>query len=165
MDIEKLSVKYRVRKLTIEDVETIYRLSIGNPIYYEYCPPFVTWESILEDMTALPPGKSAEDKFYIGFFDGDCLVAVMDLITGFPKEETAYIGLFMMEQKYQGIGIGTDIITECCAILKEQGFQNVQLGFIKGNSQSKAFWVKNQFVRTGETKQEKYTVVMMERKL
>ena len=57
----------------------------------------VTLESIREDMKVLPPGKSGEDKFYVGFFDGSMLTAVMDLILKYPNDETAFIGLFMVD--------------------------------------------------------------------
>lgn len=63
-----------------------------NKLFYEFHQPFVTRESILDDRNALPPGKSKEDKAYIGLFDGDMLVAVMDLIYGYPTEEIVWIG-------------------------------------------------------------------------
>lgn len=78
MDIKLLSKKYKVRTLGIDDVDTVYDMSCKNEIYYEYHPPFVTKESIVEDMKALPPHKSYDDKYYVGFFDGDSLVAIMD---------------------------------------------------------------------------------------
>ena len=54
-DIEAFSEKYTVMRMTVEDTDIIYRLCAGNPLYYEYCPPFVTRESIGEDLAALPP--------------------------------------------------------------------------------------------------------------
>ncbi|MDU4752827.1 MAG: GNAT family N-acetyltransferase, partial [Clostridium butyricum] len=118
MNISELSLKYQIRKLDDKDIDLIYTLSIGNPKFYKYCPPYVTKESIHEDMNMLPPNKSKEDKFYIGFFDNHILVAVMDLIINFPDNKTAFIGLFMMEQEYQGKGIGSNIIEECATYLK-----------------------------------------------
>lgn len=144
-EISRLSTNYYVRKLKEDDLETIYQLSIGNRIFYEHHPPFVTRESILEDMNALPPGKEYEDKFYIGFFSENKLLAVMDLIEGFPRENVAFIGLFMMDRQYQGKGIGSQIIQECIQCLRESGFRAVQLGVDKGNPQSFAFWKKNGF--------------------
>lgn len=149
-EISRLSTNYYVRKLKEDDLETIYQLSIGNRIFYEHHPPFVTRESILEDMKALPPGKEYEDKFYIGFFSENKLLAVMDLIQGFPRENVAFIGLFMMDRQYQGKGIGSQIIQECIQCLRESGFRTVQLGVDKGNPQSFAFWKKNGFVPTSE---------------
>ena len=43
-----------MRILDRNDVDLIYAMSCENKIYYQYHPPFVTKESILEDMKALP---------------------------------------------------------------------------------------------------------------
>ena len=145
MDISKLSARYAVRRLTEDDVEMIYDLSSGNSVYYRYHPPFVTRESILEDMAALPPGKGYDDKYYIGFFDGAVLVAVMDLILDYHEAGVAFIGFFMTDVKYQGNGIGSGIISDTAAYLKSLGYVEIRLDVDKGNPQSFAFWTKNKF--------------------
>lgn len=99
----------------------------------------------MQDMTALPPEKSEEDKFYLGFFAGDELAAVMDLILDYPKPGIAFIGFFMMNAQKQGRGIGSQIVDEVTAHLKACGFREVRLGVDKGNPQSRAFWTKNGF--------------------
>lgn len=152
MKIKALSNRYCVEKLDAKNVEQIYSLSCGNSLFYEYHPPFVTRESILEDMEALPPGKGYEDKFYLGFFDGENLVAVMDLIRDFPEKRIAFIGLFMMDQQYQGKGIGSEIIHDCISCFIEWGFDAVRLGVDIGNPQSLAFWKKNGFSAISEEK-------------
>lgn len=165
-DISAISPEYTSRILTAEDVEAIYRLSIGNPMFYKYCPPFVTRESILSDMKALPPRTTYEQKYYFGFFKGESLVAVMDLILGYPNESTAFIGFFMMDKSRQGRGEGTKIIRDCLEFISGLGFGSVRLAFAKGNPQSEAFWRKNGFLPTGiESDEGNYTAVIMERKL
>ena len=156
MEPAGLSSRYGARRLCDSDVGAVYRLSAGNPIFYKYCPPCVTLESIREDMKVLPPGKSGEDKFYVGFFDGSMLTAVMDLILKYPNDETAFIGLFMVDSASQGKGTGTAIIEECLCFLKRQGLRRARLGFAKGNCQSEAFWTKNGFVRTGSEQRKLY---------
>jgi len=52
MNINSLSQKYSVRKLDENDVDIIYDMSCKNDIFYQYHPPFVTRESILDDMGA-----------------------------------------------------------------------------------------------------------------
>lgn len=166
MNIQEISSTYFVRKMTEDDIEQIYELSLGNPLYYQFCPPSVTRESVREDLLAFPPQISYEQKHYIGFFKEDRLIAVMDLLFGYPNEKTAFIGLFMMAESEQGKGVGTGIIEECAAFLKRQGYDRIRLGFIKGNPQSEAFWRKNRFKPTGEESgRVKYTVVLMERNI
>ncbi len=163
-DVQELSKRYTVRRLTEKDVDRIYALSAENPMFYRYCPPFVTKESILDDMRALPPRTTYEDKYYIGFFNEDKLLAVMDLILGYPNDKTAFIGLFMMEKGSQGKGIGSSIVRETFDFLRSIDYQFVRLGFAKGNPQSETFWTKNGFVRTGvEVENENYTMVVMEK--
>lgn len=145
MDVSSLSSSYGVRRLAPGDVDRIYALSRENTLFYQYHPPFVTHQSILEDMTALPPGKTAADKYYVGFFAGDCLIAVMDLILGYPAQGTAFIGLFMTAASCQRRGIGSGIISETAASLKAAGYLQLRLGVDPGNPQSFAFWQKNGF--------------------
>ena len=57
MDIQELSSQYDVRDLLPEDAAMIYELLKHNEVFYQYHPPMVTVESILEDMEALPPNK------------------------------------------------------------------------------------------------------------
>lgn len=166
MDVKDLSSVYQVRRLTVQDMELIYELSIGNPLFYKYCPPYVTMEGIAEDMRALPPGNSARDKFYVGYFCENELIAIMDLIFSYPAKNIAWIGLFMMDQRHQNKGIGSKIIGECAVHLKHVGFEAIQLAIAKGNPQSEAFWKKNGFYKTGrEVPKEGYTAVVMQRRL
>ena len=164
--IEQLSKQYNVRRVTDADVAAVYALCKENPLYYQYCPPFVTEDSVRADMAALPPHKTVEDKYYLGFFKNETLVAVMDLILGFPNEKTVFIGFFMMNRQFQGRGTGTELIEGVYEYLKEYGFSFVRLCFAKGNPQSEHFWIKNGFERTGvEAQNEGYVAVVLEKEL
>lgn len=118
MEIALLSSTFTVRKLNAKDIGLIYDLCSKNEIFYQYHPPSATKESILEDMAALPPGKDYKDKFFIGFWETGTLVAIMDLILGYPAEDIAFIGLSMMNLDYQGQGIGSKIMMECTRYLQ-----------------------------------------------
>lgn len=162
--IRGLSTKYDVRKLDGQDVDEVLEVMNGNPLYFQYCPPAATKQSILEDMQALPPRTAYEDKYYIGYWQDGKLAAIMDLILNYPDKETAFIGFFMVNRNLQGKGIGTELVKECERRLSEEGYSYIRLGFAKGNPQSEAFWLKNGFQRTGiEDVQERYTVVVMEK--
>ena len=151
MDIRLLSRRFTVRRLDARDVDSIFDLCRENALFYQYHPPFVTKESILDDMTALPPQKERTDKYYVGFFERGTLIALMDLILAYPEPQTAFIGLFMMSTDYQGRGIASEMIGDVRRCLKQLGYQKIRLGVDKGNPQSFAFWSKNGFQVTGET--------------
>ena len=165
MDITKLSNTYDIKYLTEQDIPQIMELCKGNPQYYEHCPHEVSEESIRKDMHALPPKKTKDDKHYFGFFDGNSLVAVMDLIEKYPDENAAFIGFFMMNKAYQEKGIGSGIISEVCDVLRKY-FRYIRLGYVSTNMQARNFWMKNGFDHTGiQSKGELYTVNILEKTL
>ena len=135
------------RRLTEADAAQVCALMQGNPLFYRYHPPQPTPESIRTGMTALPPGKAMEDKWFVGFYDGDCLIAVMDLILNYPAADTAFIGLFMTR-------------------LSAAGYHRLRLAVDEGNPQSLAFWTKNGFVLTGEVHPNDFSAYLpMERSI
>ncbi len=166
MIIEELSKEYKICRLAKEQMDEIFELCAGNPLYYEYHPPFITKEAVIDDLNNLPPGKQLSDKYYLGFYLGNRLIAVLDLIDGYPEDHIAFIGFFMTYSGIQGRGIGTEIITSVCSQLKKEGFCSVRLGWIKGNPQSEHFWIKNQFEVLKETcSMDGHTIILAERKL
>lgn len=150
MDICQLSNSFTVRKLDTNDVDEIYELMRKNTLYYRYHPPFVTKQSIVDDMKALPPQKNYDDKYFVGFFDDTQIVAVMDLVLDYPSEHTAFICFFMVDKTQQGKGIGTKIIKAISKYLKTNEFRFIRLGVDRGNPQSNSFWTKNNFRKIAE---------------
>lgn len=166
MDVSAFSNRFAVRPLTEADVEAVFALCTGNPLFYQHCPPAVSRASILEDMEALPPGKTKEDKYYVGYFDGEKLVAVIDFIHGTPKPDIAFLGFFMTDASTQGQGLGSSIIGELAARLRELGYDSIRLGWVNGNPQSEHFWRKNGFVPILTTRNNgPYEVVIAEKRL
>ena len=104
------SKKYYVRKLQKNDIDQIYGLCSKNHLYYQYCPPYVTRKSIESDMMILPGNIDIKDKYYVGYFKNEKLIAVLDLIYGYPKKDIVFIGFFMMDINVQKNGIGSAIV-------------------------------------------------------
>ncbi len=166
MEVSLFSNQYLIRKMCTDDVAEVYKLCYKNSLYYQYCPPFVSEQSIMEDMNALPPNKEMCDKYYLGFYDGNKLIAVMDFIMSYPEESTAFIGFFMTDVSIQNTGIGSKIINDLCAYLSSIEMANVRLGWVKGDPQAEHFWHKNGFRETGATyNAENYTVIVAQRSL
>ncbi|MBQ1771538.1 MAG: GNAT family N-acetyltransferase [Clostridia bacterium] len=165
IDIRKLSSCYAVRYLKDSDVEDILDLCLGNPKFYMYTAAHHEREEIQNDMRMTPPGTDPTAKHYVGFFRERDLVAVMDLIDGYPSPETAYIGFFMMNPLYQGQGTGTAIISEAADYLREIGKTTIRLAIDKGNPQSSCFWEKNGFTVIAEADVNGWTKCIAERSL
>ena len=146
MKLTDFSDTFYVRRLCPEDVENIYALCKANKTYYKYFKTAPTHENIMEDLSRTPPGKTADDKYFLGFFQKDqTLIAILDLIFDYPKPQVAYIGLFMLHVSEQGKGTGSNIMKGVFKQLANQGITCVRLGCIHGNVEAASFWKHNGF--------------------
>ncbi|MFM0787503.1 GNAT family N-acetyltransferase [Streptococcus suis] len=152
MKISQFSNRYQVRKLADADLEQVLALYQTNPLYFEHFPPLPSLESLANDLVDCPPGKELSDKYFLGFWDKERLVAILDLIDGYPTEDTAYIGLFMVDSRLAGQGLGSKIIAELLSQLATH-FKKVRLGYVESNPQASHFWSKVGFCPTGEVKE------------
>lgn len=164
-DPEVLSSDYDVRKITEADIEDVYNLCKENRKYYRHLHTLPSRRNLTEVITDLPKGTGPDNKNFVGFYDGkDQLIAILDLITGYPESNDAFIGWFMVDAKMQNQGIGSQIFADVRAAMKAQGFDHLQLACIKENSDAADFWQKQGFSFNGtEDPQERYTIAYMER--
>lgn len=152
MTISNFFTSFQVRKITEADLEQVLALYQTNPLYFEHFPPLPSLESLANDLVDCPPGKSLSDKYFLGFWEHNRLVAILDLIDGYPTAEIAYIGLFMVDANLSGQGLGSRIMAELLPQLATR-FKKVRLGYVESNPQSSHFWAKVGFCPTGEVKE------------
>lgn len=112
INIQNLSKKYQVRFMQKEDASMLLEFNLQHPYYYEVCPPSPSITSIESDLNALPPNKTFNDKYYLGFFKGKKLMALIDIIHDYPTKGIAFIGFFMVSKIENGKGIGSALISE-----------------------------------------------------
>ena len=165
LDIPKLSIHYDVRRLSDADADSILELCLANTQFYQYCEAEPTMEQVLRDLHITPPGVKLSEKYYIGFYQEGILMAVMDLIDGYPEPDVAYIGFFMMKKERQGRQISSAIIRETAAYLKAIGKTVIRLGIDKDNPQSTHFWKKNGFLVIREVERDGWTALVAEKTL
>lgn len=155
---------FALRPLTKDDLPAMLRLCRGNPQYFQHMGQPLTLKGLEGDLTALPPGKALQDKHFEGIWQGERLAAMQDWIEGYPREDTAYIGWFILDAEHQGQGVGSALVQRLLERISAMGFARVRLAYAKGNEQSRRFWLKNGFLPTEEEKpNETYTAVLMER--
>lgn len=150
LDIQALATEYDVRRIKEEDIADVYKLCASNKKYYEYMGGIPTADSLTEVISNLPDGVEEHNKFFVGFYDNDKLIAVLDLIAGYPEKDDAFIGWFMVEGNLQGQGIGSRIFADVRAAMKGQGYDYLSLGCVKENKEAIAFWEAQGFADTGK---------------
>ena len=167
LDIETLSTQYEVRRIREEDISAVYRLAKSNSKYYEYLHSVPTRESLTEVITKLPDGTSPGSKYFVGFYNrDDVLVAVMDLITGYPESDDAFVGWLMVDGEMQGRGIGSNIFADVRAAMKAAGYDYMALAVVKENKEAFRFWTDQGFrIKSESVSTDGYDVYVMDREI
>ena len=150
LDIESLSTSHEVRSITQADISDVYALCKSNQKYYENTNSAPTVESLTEIISRLPENVVPKDKYFVGFYDNEQLVSVLELITGYPESNDAFIGWFMVDGHLQRQGIGSQIFADVRAAMTGQGYDYLSLQCEKENVEAIAFWQAQGFHITKE---------------
>ncbi len=143
---EKLK-DYKFLPITEDNIEEAFQLMRSNTYFYSRTQFHeLTLEECREDITARPPETTADQKFFLGIYEEDKMIAVLDYLEGYPKKETAFIGLFMLNHEVHGKGIGKSMIDAFIQSAKENQFTEVKLGCFETNEVGYQFWSKMGFI-------------------
>ena len=166
-DIGMLSSEFAVRRITEAEISEVYRLCRENRRYYRNLKTKPTLRGLTEVISEVPEGTAPEAKHFVGFYDGEeRLTAILDLITGYPEDNDAFIGWFMVDAAMQGRGIGSQIFADVRAAMSGQGFDFLSVGVSKENSDAIDFWQKQGFAFSGkEIEWNGRNVALMERSI
>ena len=149
LDIGALSTSHQVRAITPEDISDVYELCRSNRKYYEYINGAPTVESLTRIISRVPEGADSGGKHFVGFYQGDRLVSVLDLICGWPDGNDAFIGWFMVDGSLQRQGIGSQIFADVRAAMAAQGYDGLSLSCERENAEAIAFWQAQGFRAEG----------------
>ena len=165
--VAELSTEFKVRKITEADISDVYDLCRGNRRYYRHLGTKPSLQALTDVISEVPEGSSPESKNFVGFYDeNNSLVAILDLITGYPESDDAFIGWFMVEAEKQGLGIGSQIFADVRAAMKAHGFDYLQVRLSKGNTDAVSFWESQGFAFSGkEIENGGKTLCYMERSI
>lgn len=102
----------------------------------------------------LPPGKSPQDKFVLGFVRAHAaLVGVLDIIRGYSDPGTWYIGLLIFIPQERGKGLGHQVQAALEQWVLWQGGRHLRLIVQAQNVRGLTFWRQGGFEAEGTTSQ------------
>ncbi len=148
-NIETLSADYDVERITEEDISDVYNLCRSNIQYYRNIGEHPSEKRLTEVISELPGGAEASQKFFVGFYEKGKLIALLDLICGYPEKDSAFIGWFTVDADKQHKGIGSQIFADIRATMKARGFKNLRLVCPAASEETITFWEKQGFGKDG----------------
>jgi GNAT superfamily N-acetyltransferase len=115
----------------------------------------------------LPPGRSPHDKQVLAFFADSAPAGCADLVRGYPEPQTAYLGLFLFREGFQGRGLGPRALTHVAGLAREWNCKTLRLAVIATNVRGQRFWLREGFVEVQRRALPGYTgdAIIMQRPL
>ncbi|MCL2463347.1 MAG: GNAT family N-acetyltransferase [Defluviitaleaceae bacterium] len=113
------------------------------------------FDDCVKDVDAVPPGFDINDRLFAGLWRGGEIVAVLDLLRGYPEKSIVWIGLLMVRGGLHGMGIGGEIAEAVAGAAKAAGYEAIQLGVMENNAPGLGFWRKHGFGKIRESEMER----------
>ena len=150
LDVQTLSSAYTTQTLESADIPEVFALARSNRVYYRYLGERPSKAHLTALITQLPEGATPAGKHFVGFRDEDgYLVAVMDLVCGWPEARDAFVGWFMVAADMQRQGVGSQLVADLRAALEAAGYTRIMLQLPERDRDGIAFWEAQGFTDTG----------------
>ena len=111
-----------LRELGSGDEAALQALLESDPDYTVRVTGYPPGPSDALSLLMMRPESVPESrKVVLGVFDGADLVAVVDLLRGYPGPEFVFIGLLLVQRSRQGQGVGAEAMTAVEKVMSGSG--------------------------------------------
>ncbi|MBY0415261.1 MAG: GNAT family N-acetyltransferase [Bdellovibrionales bacterium] len=149
------------RKVTRDSHQEVQDILDSAPTYYLKVEgvPKINGAAIkiFED---LPPNGTLDKKFVYIIEYNHLSIGIAEFNVGYPNDFTAFIGLFLLDEKMQGKGIGRKSYEALETLIKKQFCVNViELAVNDTNDIGMKFWTNLGFERNGRSRENQGLLV------
>jgi len=151
-----------------DDIAVLQSLLDAAPAYSLIVEGELPSPSAAKEMfEALPPGKTAADKFVFEIRSQAGPIGCVDFIRGYPEEHVAFIGLILLIESAQGRSYGPQALCLLETLAKSWDCTTIRIAVIDTNVRALAFWHREGFVELVRKDSVGFTgaAIIMERSL
>ena len=144
---------WELRPVDGPGIDAVLALLQSYPAHFDLEGRQPTAQSLRDDMALLPPLCMPEQKRYLALWRNGIPHAVLDLVEGYPRERTLYVGFFFLSPALRRQGLGREVMEAVLQAAGDAGMDNARLACLLNNAGGHAFWRSLGFgdLRRGET--------------
>ena len=131
---------WELRPVTDAGVDAVLALLQSDPAYFDLERRQPTSQSLRDDIALLPPRCVPEQKRYLALWKDGAPQAVLDLVEGYPRERTLYVGFFFLSPALRRQGTGREIMDAVLQSAGDAGMDSARLACLLNNAAGHAFW-------------------------
>lgn len=95
--------------------------------------------------TGAPAGIDPTTKLHLGYDLDSQLVAMAEILFGFPNPDDAYLGLLLIDPAHRGKRLGQQMLDQVCTAAKAKGATRILIAVLEENTKGHRFWSKMGF--------------------
>ncbi|MEQ1867025.1 MAG: GNAT family N-acetyltransferase [Micropepsaceae bacterium] len=134
---------FTVRVFEERDIPALQALFDEDPEYFELNGRPIPVEEIC---TALPAGRTREDKFLFVLERNGRHAGIIDLIRGYPEPHIWHLGFIFLSKAARGGGAGRRCLRALYDWVRTQGGTVIRLGVVEPNAKARHLYATEGFV-------------------
>ena len=132
--------EWEVRPVAGDDFDAVLAMLERCSDFFGLSGVPITAGSLRRDMAELPPRCTPEQKHYVALWKDGAPQMVLDLVEGWPRPRTLFVGLFVIAPDLRRQGMGRTVTAALLKAAKGAGFDRARLACLPANPGGHAFW-------------------------
>jgi ribosomal protein S18 acetylase RimI-like enzyme len=136
-----------IERVGIDAAPALQRLLERSAEFWTLCegaPPEP--DAAAKELAFCAPGRTAEDTFSFGVYEGEAMIAFAQVLRDFPKPSEWFLSLLMLAPEHRGRGLGPEVHRQVLDFLAAQGATTLWLAVLAQNERAHRFWMRLGYV-------------------
>lgn len=154
--------EFIIEQVTLENLNKYENIFYSNEDYYMITDGHPATKQDCIDTIEYAKNYPSGMCYCLGFSKEQQPVAFLSLLEGYPESTTLYVGLFLIDKRFQKNSIGTKIMNVVIDDAFSSGYTSIKLSVQENNVSGYPFWGKLGFKAVKRTKCEGFYNISME---
>lgn len=137
--LRSLLPEFEIEPVTMQNLSTYETIFYSNEEYYYLTDGHPATRELCEETIC---GFSSYNIHNIGISKNGQAVSFLSVLAEYPDADTLYVGLLLVDEKFQRKSIGTLIMNALVSIATDMNFKNLKLSVQENNISGLNFWKK-----------------------